>query len=108
MFAFPTCWRITRRHKSINGSGSGSNAISTLSHRMAMKCEFVFLFNKYVERSVFAVPGVLDLSLPGHSRHVQQHLQPRRDFVLAICYTRFDGRRPGVRSTVTMRVADSS
>ena len=54
------------------------------------------------------VPGVLDLGLPGHSRHVQQHLQPRRDFVLAICYTRFDGRRPGVRPTVTMRVADSS
>ena len=43
-----------------------------------VKCEYVFLFDEDVERSVVRVPGVLCLNFVGRRRRVHQDLQPGR------------------------------
>ena len=41
-----------------------------------VKCEYVFLFDEDVERSVVRVPGVLGLNFVSRGRRVHQDLQP--------------------------------
>lgn len=51
-----------------------SDAVGALGDRVPVEGELVVLLDKDVERPVLGVPSVLDLSLAGGGRHVEQHL----------------------------------
>ncbi len=54
------------------------DAVRALSDRVAVKCQFIVLFDKDVERAVIRVPRVTELGLQPSTWHVQQEIQPRR------------------------------
>lgn len=54
------------------------DAVRALSDRVAVKCQFIFLFDEDVERAVVGVPRVTELRLVSGARHVQQEIQPGR------------------------------
>lgn len=54
------------------------DAVRALSDWVAVKCQFIIVFDKDVERAVVWVPRVAELSLQSSTWHVQQEIQPGR------------------------------